>query len=318
MSINKNYVMAGAIATAFIAPLSNITDSHAAEMRVTTARVHFRTGEGTNHRSMGVLNKGTKVVYISENGNWTKVKYNSTTGYICSDYLREESSSTSTTTTDTMYVTPSVGLNVRKGPAIGYSRVGKLSKGTEVTVHSTSNGWSQITANGVSGYVSSAYLSSSKPATASQPAQTSAPASSSEEKTVSSDVAQYNSASASSIISLASQQIGKAYVWGAQGPNSFDCSGLTYYVYKNAGITLPRTSSAQSQYGTTVSKGSLQAGDLVFFDTSGPNNGVVTHAGIYIGNGQMIHASSSKGKIVQVSIQSSYWNKAFVTAKRVL
>ena len=229
MNINKNYVMAGAIATAFIAPLSNITDSHAAEMRVTTTRVHFRTGEGTNYSSMGVLNKGTKVVYISENGNWTKVEYNSTTGYICSDYLREESSSSeTTTTTDTMYVTPSVGLNVRKGPATGYSKVAKLSKGTEVTVLSNSNGWSQITANGVEGYVSSAYLSSSKPATASQ----AAPSSSPEERSASSDVAQSNSSSVSSILSLASQQVGKSYVWGAQGPHSFDCSGLTYYVYK--------------------------------------------------------------------------------------
>ncbi|WP_296648027.1 SH3 domain-containing protein [Romboutsia sp. 13368] len=161
MGINKNYVVAGVLATAFITPLSNITESYASEIRVTTTRVNFRTGAGTNYKSMGVLEKGTKVNYIGTSGNWTKVQYNSKTGYICSDYLVKEESSSITT----MYTTADSGLNVRKGPSTSYSKVGTLSKGTAVTVYSTSNGWSKITANGIEGYVSSAYLSSTKPST---------------------------------------------------------------------------------------------------------------------------------------------------------
>ncbi|MDU6985681.1 MAG: NlpC/P60 family protein, partial [Terrisporobacter othiniensis] len=176
--------------------------------------------------------------------------------------------------------------------------------GTAVTVHSTSNGWSKITANGVEGYVSSEYLSSTKPSTGSSDSSNSSGSTSS---------------SVNAVLNLAAKQLGKPYVWGAQGPSSFDCSGLTYYVYKNAaGVTLPRVSSDQSRYGTTVSKSNLKAGDLVFFDTSGSNNGAVSHVGIYVGNGEMIHASSSKEKIVQVSIETSYWNNAYVRAKRVL
>ena len=304
MSMNKNYIMAGMLASALVIPLSDVTDSYASEVRITTTRVHFRTGAGTNYSSMGVLDKGTKVTYISASGNWTKVNYNSKTGYICSDYLEKEQS---TSTTKTMYVTPDVGLNVRKGPGTSYSKITKLSKGTAVTVHSTSNGWSKITANGVEGYVSSEYLSTTKPSTSSSSSSNSSSSSSS------------SSSSVNAVLNLAAKQIGKPYVWGAEGPSSFDCSGLTYYVYKNAaGITLPRTSSEQSKYGTTVSKSNLKAGDLLFFDTSGSNNGVVSHVGIYVGGGEMIHASSSSNKIVQVTIESSYWNNAYVTAKRVL
>ena len=376
MSINKKYITAGMLATAFVVPLSDVKDSHASEIRITTARVHFRTGAGTNYSSMGVLDTGVKVSYISESGNWTKVQYNSKTGYICSDYLKKESSTS--TTTNTMYVTASAGLNLRKGPSTSYAVIKTLSKGTEVTVVSSSNGWSKVNVGGVSGYVSSDYLSSTKPSTGSSSSNESTSNSTSTMYTTdrlnlrkgagtsysvittldkgiavtvhsssngwskvsvngmtgyvsssylsstkpsnsSSSTDSSTSSKVDKVLNFASQQLGKPYVWGAQGPNSFDCSGLTYYVYKNAaGITLPRTSVEQSKYGTTVSKSNLKAGDLIFFDTSGPNDGGVSHVGIYVGNGQMIHASSSQKKIVKVSVETSYWNNAFVRAKRVL
>ena len=379
MSINKNYIMAGMLATACVVPLSDVTDSNASEVRVTTARVNFRTGAGTNYSSIGVLDIGTKVAYLEESGNWTKVQYNNKTGYICSDYLQKEQSSS---TTNTMYVTPDAGLNMRKGASTSYAVIKTLPKGTQVTVHSTSNGWSKITANGTQGYVSSQYLSSTKPSTGSSDSNGSSETtstmyvtpdaglnmrkgagtnysiitklskgtqvtvhstsngwskitangtqgyvssqylSSTKPSTESNESTGSNGSTSSSVnavLSLLNQQLGKAYAWGAEGPNSFDCSGLPYYVYKNAaGITLPRTSSQQSKYGTTVSKSNLKPGDLVFFDTSGPNNGVVSHVGIYVGNGQMIHSSSSKGKVIQVSIETSYWQNAYVTAKSVL
>ena len=163
MSINKNYVMAGMLATAVAIPLSDTTTSHASEIRITTVRVHFRTGAGTNYSSMGILDKGVKVSYISESGNWTKVEYDSKTGYICSDYL--EKGESNATPTSTMYTTPEIGLNLRKGPGTSYSVIRTLSKGTAVTVHSSSNGWSKISVNGVEGYVSTSFLSSTNPST---------------------------------------------------------------------------------------------------------------------------------------------------------
>ena len=106
-------------------------------------------------------------------------------------------------------------------------------------------------------------------------------------------------------------------VWGAEGPNSFDCSGLIYYVYKNAaGITLPRTSSAQYSAGVAVSRSNLKAGDLIFSSTDGTGN--ITHVAIYVGDGQMIHAPRTGKNVEKVSINNSYWNKAYVGARRVL
>ena len=74
----------------------------------------------------------------------------------------------------------------------------------------------------------------------------------------------------------------------------------------------------QSQHGKAVSKSNLKPGDLLFFDTSGPNNGGVTHCGIYIGNGDMIHCASGQGKVVINNINSSYYVNAYVNARRVL
>jgi cell wall-associated NlpC family hydrolase len=85
-------------------------------------------------------------------------------------------------------------------------------------------------------------------------------------------------------LAFARAQIGKPYVWGATGPESYDCSGLTQAAWKAAGVSLPRTTYDQVNAGTTVSLADAQPGDLVFFYDD------VTHVGIYIGNGMMIHA----------------------------
>ncbi|WP_308194649.1 C40 family peptidase [Pseudonocardia kujensis] len=97
-----------------------------------------------------------------------------------------------------------------------------------------------------------------------------------------------------SALSSALAQVGKPYSYGASGPSAFDCSGLTSFAFKNAGVSIPRTSRAQSTVGTPVSKGSLQPGDLVFFYSP------VSHVAMYIGNGQVVHASTS-GQPVKIS-----------------
>jgi cell wall-associated NlpC family hydrolase len=86
----------------------------------------------------------------------------------------------------------------------------------------------------------------------------------------------------------------RPYVWGADGPSSFDCSGLMYWAFKTVGITLPRSSSAQSQVGRPVSKDDLQPGDMVFFYTP------VSHVGFYAGNGKVLNAVQT-GDVVRYS-----------------
>jgi cell wall-associated NlpC family hydrolase len=97
-------------------------------------------------------------------------------------------------------------------------------------------------------------------------------------------------------VSTAMAQLGDPYVWGAAGPDAFDCSGLVQYSYAAAGISLPHSSSMQSTMGTPVSRSALQPGDLVFFYSP------VSHVGIYIGNGQMVHASTSGSPVKTASI----------------
>lgn len=123
-------------------------------------------------------------------------------------------------------------------------------------------------------------------------------------------------ATGSDIVKTGEQFIGKPYLYGAPigDVNAFDCSSFTATVFKNNGIVLPRTSSAQSKVGTLVQKNDLQTGDLVFFDTD--FNGSIDHVGIYIGEGQMINAIISGVGISNVN--STYWAPRYVTARRVL
>ena len=112
------------------------------------------------------------------------------------------------------------------------------------------------------------------------------------------------SATGNSIVDYAYQFLGTPYVWGGTSPSGFDCSGFTQYVFRNAaGVSLPRTTYEQINVGTPVAYSDLQPGDLVF-----PHTG---HVGIYVGNGQMIHAPST-GDVIKVS--SVY---KFYTARRV-
>ncbi len=99
-------------------------------------------------------------------------------------------------------------------------------------------------------------------------------------------------------VSYALAQVGKGYVMGTTGPSTFDCSGLMYAAYKQVGISLPRTSQAQFSAGTSVSKGDLQPGDLVFY------YGGITHVGMYIGNGQIVHAANPRSGVVTASVNS--------------
>ena len=354
MSINKKYVITGILASAFMIHTGISSSFAATDYRTITANdVNFRSGPSTSYSSIGILNKGDKVEYISESGSWVKVKHDDTTGYVYGSYVSKASSTTK-------YVTAS-SLNVRSSASTSGSILGSLSKGTAVKVISESNGWSKIEYNGGVGYVSSKYLSSSSSSTttttkyvtaSSLNVRSSASTSGSILGSLSKGTAvkvisesngwskiEYNggvgyvsskylsssssssstSSSASKVISYAKSLLGKPYVWGAEGPSSFDCSGFTYYVFRNAAnITLPRTSALQSTYGTYVSRSNLQPGDLVFFDTSGDNDGNVSHVGIYIGNNEFIHCSSSKGEVVISKITSNYYSGAYVNARRVL
>jgi hypothetical protein len=99
-------------------------------------------------------------------------------------------------------------------------------------------------------------------------------------------------------------ELGKPYVWGAEGPSSFDCSGLVQFVYGQHGVSLPRTSAAQSKVGTTIAKGAQLPGDLVFSSWDG--NAGVDHVSIYIGGGQVIEAPAPGQRVKVTPLSSGY------------
>lgn len=118
------------------------------------------------------------------------------------------------------------------------------------------------------------------------------------------------------LIKSAYNQLGKPYVYGDIGNRGFDCSGLIYSLYyNNLGIKLPRTSYEQVNIGKPIKKSELIPGDVVLFNTSGYR---ISHAGIYIGEGNMIHASSGKQKVTIDSIESRYFQNRYVTGRRIL
>jgi cell wall-associated NlpC family hydrolase len=104
------------------------------------------------------------------------------------------------------------------------------------------------------------------------------------------------SQAAQTAVDTARAQVGKPYRYGAAGPDSYDCSGLTQYAYRSAGIELPHSSRSQSEMGTPVDRANLQPGDLVFFYQP------VSHVGIYVGDGQMVDAGDESTGVVQRSV----------------
>ena len=142
----------------------------------------------------------------------------------------------------------------------------------------------------------------------------------------------------SKLLKYAMEEYGKPYVYGAEGPDKFDCSGFTSYVYKKAGIDIPRTSAEQAKVGDYVDKDDLQSGDLVFFDTRSKYSSIpeeeedelfeetykrdylvptkVTHVGIYIGDDSFIHASSNSHKIIIAKLNSDYFSSRYCLARR--
>ena len=120
------------------------------------------------------------------------------------------------------------------------------------------------------------------------------------------------------VIRTAKKFLGRRYVWGAEGPSCFDCSGFTQYVMrKSKGVRIPRVSRKQAYYGKYVTRSQLRPGDLIFFDTSRRRRGYVNHVGIYIGNGKFIHASSARHRVVITSLNRPFYKARFKWGRRI-
>ena len=281
-----------------------VVGASAASVGAGTVNTDARLREEANSSStiLATASKGDVVVILEEESNgWYKVDYKSVEGYMSADYL-DVSTKADVTIGYGLVETDGSPLNVRSGPGTDYDKVTSLNDGAVVTIVGIDNGWYKVkTSGGSVGYVSSEYMVTCKDSAGSRGDGT---------------VVAASSSLGQQIVDYAAQFLGTPYVYGGNGPNSFDCSGFTSYVYRHFGYTLNRTATGQLSNGVSVSKSELQPGDLVFFKSGGSKP--VSHVGIYVGGGQFIHASTNTYEVRYDNLTSGYYNNVYVYARRVL
>ena len=281
------------------------------------------------------VKKDEEVTVIEEINGWVCIEKETAKGWIRADKLMtkeekeaqvqaaKEAEKQAQTVQKTMYIAET-RVNLRKEPNQESESLAKLTLNTQVDVYSEENGWSRVKVNGTEGYILSSLLSDTKKeekttsrgATTSRKAQTPTKTETKTEKKKQETSSNPPvSGKGSTVVETAKKYLGAKYVYGASGPNSFDCSGFTSYVFKLHGVSLSRTAKGQYTNGTAVSRANLQPGDLVMF---GPSASGINHVGIYIGGGKIIHAENPSSGVTIDTINSGYYNKNYVGARRVI
>ena len=293
---------------------------------VNASSLRLRSEPDANSATLVYAPRNDCVVVISKSGEWYKVNYNLQVGYMHQDYLKVLTRENA----ELGYGEVSgSGVNLRSGPSTTYGKVAVASSGEKCYILGLNNGWYKVIYNGSICYIRSDYLALTE-----APYENAASANSpkffrlGKSTGVTPSAAALNgtssnasgsagvSVSGSAIVAEAKKYLGAPYVAGGASPSGFDCSGFVYYVLKNLGLSVSRTPAAQFvNIGTSVSKDNLQPGDLVFFITSSSGN--VSHVGIYVGNGQFIHAPNSRSTVSYSDLTTGYWSQHYYGAKRV-
>ena len=289
---------------------------------ITASSLRLRSGPGTNTATLGYGYRNEAVIILGKTGQWYRVLYNLTEGYMHESYLEVASVENAELGYGKVNYAK---VNMRTGPGTGYSRIGQSSQGDLAYIIGLNNGWYKVIWNDRICYIRSDYLTLTEVpyenlANAKSPLffrhgkSTGKAVSAAALRNSANYIAAGNS-KANAIIATAKQYIGVPYVWGGESPSGFDCSGFVQYVFRQNGIRLNRTVVTQYTHGYAVSKSNLQPGDLVFFQNTYGSG--LSHIGIYIGNNQFIHASGSQGVTIS-SLSNSYWISHYHSARRVL
>lgn len=299
--------------------------------------VNFRSQPNTDSEIISVLTYGTQIQITAKTSEWYRVRYSGYTGYVASPYVTLGVLATPTpaptaaptaaptsapTSAPTAAPTPSATqdpftpynaqgyvncgfVNFRSGPSTDYSVIAQLTYGTTVEVLATNGQWYRARHNGTVGYVFSTYITIGAAPTPS-PAPTPTPPPS-------------GNGNVESFVSVLRAQLGKPYVGGTQGPNTFDCSGYVYYCLKLCGVNIGRLTaagySAYSGWTRVNSFSDLRRGDLMFFYSNDYSR--INHAAVYLGNGQLIHCSFSAGQVVISNANSNWYQNHFYCGRRV-
>lgn len=252
--------------------------------------LNVREAPGTEASVVGKMPNNAGCEILEVDGEWTKISSGDVTGYVSSEYLltgeaalakaEEVKQTVATVTTTTLYV--------REEPNTDCTIITSMPIGEELEVVEVLDGWVKINVDSDEGYVSSDYVEVSTELT----------------KAMTMTEVRYGQGVSDvrvSMVQYATQFVGNPYVWGGTSlTHGADCSGFVLSVYANYGISLPHSSRAQANCGSTISASEAKPGDLFFYG----NGKSINHVAIYIGNGQVVHASSPKSGI---KISSAYY-----------
>ena len=291
--------------------------------------IGFTTGSGlrlrntasTGGKIIDSANKNEVVVVLEKTGDWYKVIYDLKEGYMHGDYLKVSAVENAELGYGKVNTTK---VNLRSGPGTSHGVVDTASKGEKAYIVGINNGWYKVIFGKNVCYVRSGYLDLTETPYENKSSSKSPkfyrggkslgiePSASALNGSSSSNTGSGSTGSVSSgkvtgeqIVAKAKQYLGVPYKYGGSSPSGFDCSGFVYYVYRNLGINISRTQTVMYSQGKPVSKSDLQPGDLVFFQNT--YKAGLSHVGIYVGDGQFIHAPQS-GKVVSYSNLNSAYN----------
>ncbi|MGE5552181.1 MAG: C40 family peptidase [Bacteroidota bacterium] len=181
-------------------------------------------------------------------------------------------------------------VRLRTGPGVNKPVVGAVTGGQMVAVVGRAVGWYRVEA-GQDGWIAEDYLRLDLEGRIPQDSRVGL------------------------LLRAAQSLLGRPYAYAQAGPAGFDCSGFTSYVFRQFGVGLPRSAEDQMHAGTRVERDALSAGDLVFFTTDG--RGRVSHVGIYLFDGEFIHASSGRGRVTTSTMREGYYDERYVGAVRI-
>ena len=317
--------------------LSVTPNTYSGKPNTDGSSLNMRSGPGTSYSKVGSIPaSATLTITGSENG-WYKTSYNGVSGYVSADYVTvtETNSTNTTASTPAASGTPaetkpetSTGstsgtgklntdgssLNMRSGPGTSYNKVASIPASATLTITGSENGWYKTAYKGVSGYVSGDYVIFT--AAVDAPEETT-PSNNDTPSNTNTNTTSTNTDLGAQIVGYAKKFLGIPYVYGANGPSSYDCSSFTQTVYKKFGYSLNRSAAGQYDNGTAIDFSQVKPGDLLVWRAYGSSK-TATHVGIYIGNNMYIHASSTGGCITINNMNYGSSSRYLVGVRRIV
>lgn len=250
---------------------------------ISSGNLNIRQEASTDSEVVGILTNHNACELLEDAGDWYKVTSGKVTGYVSKQYLvtGDEAESIAQQEIKTVATVNTETLNVRAEKSTEAAVLSQVGNSEAFTVNSVADGWVEISVDDSVGYISQDYVTL---------AQALPTAKTIEQVKYGDGVSDVRA----SVVSYALQFVGNRYVWGGTSlENGVDCSGFTMRILGKYGISLPHSSKAQPSYGTKISASDAKPGDLFFYGSGSS----ISHVAIYIGNGQIVHASNKRDGI---------------------